>query len=158
MICHSLLQWTTLCQTSPPWPDRLGWPHMAWLSFIEFDTTVVLWLDWLVFFDYGFSGSALWFPLVTPTILLGFLVPGRGVSLHGCSSKAQPLLLTLDKGYLLMAAPPDLECGVVLLSPLHPAAATPWKWGSSSRPPPLTSGKQCQRRLKLPHYHTHLTH
>ena len=33
----------------------------------------------------------------------------RGVSLHGCSSKAQPLLLTLDEGYLLMAAPPDLE-------------------------------------------------
>ena len=25
------------------------------------------------------------------------------VSLHGCSSKAQPLLLTLDKGYLLTA-------------------------------------------------------
>ena len=23
-----------------------------------------------------------------------------GVSLHGCSSKAQPLLLTLDEGYL----------------------------------------------------------
>ena len=26
-----------------------------------------------------------------------------GVSLHGCSSKAQPLLLTLDEGYLLTA-------------------------------------------------------
>ena len=32
---------------------------------------------------------------------LGFSYLGRGVSLHGCSSKAQPLLLTLDKGYLL---------------------------------------------------------
>ena len=27
---------------------------------------------------------------------------GRGVSLHSCSSKAQPLLLTLDEGYLLI--------------------------------------------------------
>ena len=33
---------------------------------------------------------------------------GRGVSLHSYSSKAQPLLLTLDEGYLT-AAPPDLE-------------------------------------------------
>ena len=40
---------------------------------------------------------------------LGFSSLGRGVSLHWGSSKAQPLLLTLDKGYLLMAAPPDLE-------------------------------------------------
>ena len=46
---------------------------------------------------------------------------GRGVSLHGCSSKAQLLLLTLDKGYLLTAAPPDLECGVVPLGPPAPA-------------------------------------
>ena len=42
---------------------------------------------------------------------LGFSYLGRGVSLHGCSSKAQLLLLTLDEGYLLMAAPPDLERG-----------------------------------------------
>ena len=44
----------------------------------------------------------------------------RGVSLHGCSSKEQPLLLTLDEGYLLTAAPPDLECGVAPLSPPAP--------------------------------------
>ena len=31
MVCHSLLQWSTFCQTSPPWPTRLGWPHTAWL-------------------------------------------------------------------------------------------------------------------------------
>ena len=30
---------------------------------------------------------------------------GRGVSLYGCSSKVQLLLLTLDEGYLLRAAP-----------------------------------------------------
>ena len=40
---------------------------------------------------------------------LGLSYLGREVSVHGCSSKAQPLLLTLDEGYLLTAAPPDLE-------------------------------------------------
>ena len=30
---------------------------------------------------------------------LGFSYLGSGVSLHSCSSKAQPLLLTLDEGY-----------------------------------------------------------
>ena len=39
---------------------------------------------------------------------LGFSYLGRGVSLHGCSSKVQPLHLTLDVGYLLSAAAPDL--------------------------------------------------
>ena len=43
-----------------------------------------------------------------------------GCSLHGCSSKVQPLLLTLDEGYLLMVAPPDLERGVAPLSPPAP--------------------------------------
>ena len=40
VVCHSLLQWTTFCQTSPPWPAHLGWPHTAWLSFIELDKAV----------------------------------------------------------------------------------------------------------------------
>ena len=31
VVCHSLLQWTTVCQTSPPWPVHLGWSHTAWL-------------------------------------------------------------------------------------------------------------------------------
>ena len=30
-VCHSLLQWTTFCQNSPPWPVSLGWPYRAWL-------------------------------------------------------------------------------------------------------------------------------
>ena len=116
VVCHSLLQWTTFCQTSPPWPDHLGWPHTAWLSFIELDKTVVLWSDWLVFCDYGFNVSALWCLSQHLLSYLGFSYLGRGVSLHGCSSKAQPLLLTLDKGYLLMATPPDLERGVAPLA------------------------------------------
>ena len=51
---------------------------------------------------------------------LGFSYLGRGLSLHGCSSKEQPLLLSLDEGYLLRATPPDLEHGVALLGPPAP--------------------------------------
>ena len=64
---------------------------------------------------------------------LGFSYLGRGVSLHGCSSKAQLLLLTLDEGYLLTAAPSDLECGIALLGP--PAAAQPPLLGGGIAPP-----------------------
>ena len=53
-------------------------------------------------------------------LTLGFSYLGHGVSLHGCSSKVQPLLLTLDKGYLLTTAPPDLERGVAALGPPAP--------------------------------------
>ena len=52
---------------------------------------------------------------------LGFSYLGCGVSLHGCSSKAQPLLLTLNEGYLLTAAIPDLQRGIALLGPPVPA-------------------------------------
>ena len=51
---------------------------------------------------------------------LDFSYLGCGVSLHGCSSKAQLLLLTLDEGELLTAAPPDLEHGVAPLGPPAP--------------------------------------
>ena len=51
---------------------------------------------------------------------LGFSYLGRGVSLHGCSSKVQPLLLTLDKGYLLTAALPDLQHRIAPLGPPAP--------------------------------------
>ena len=54
---------------------------------------------------------------------LGFSYLGCGVSLHGCSSKVQPVFLTLDNGYLLTASPPDLECGVAPLGPPAPVVA-----------------------------------
>ena len=57
---------------------------------------------------------------------LGFFYLGRRVSLHSCSSKAQPLLLTLDEGYLLTTAPPDLERGVAPLGPSALTATAPW--------------------------------
>ena len=98
---------------------------------------------------------------------LGFSYLGCGVSLHGCSSKAQPLLLTLYEGYLLTTALPDLQCGMAPLGPpaptqprllgcgVGPPGHRPWPrtcdcsspprplalgleaWGSSSRLPPL---------------------
>ena len=49
---------------------------------------------------------------------LGFSYLGRGVSLHGYSSKVQPLLLILDKGCILTAALPDLQRGVAPLGGL----------------------------------------
>ena len=52
---------------------------------------------------------------------LGFSYLGHGVSLHSCSRKAQPLLLTLDKGYLLTTTLPDLQRG---MAPLGPSALT----------------------------------
>ena len=41
-------------------------------------------------------------------------------ALHGCSSKAQLLLLTLEEGYLLTAITSDVERGVALLSSPEP--------------------------------------
>ena len=63
---------------------------------------------------------------------LDFSYLGCGVSLHGCSSKAQLLLLTLDEGYLLKAARPNLERGVVPLGP--PVPAQPPLLGSGDVP------------------------
>ena len=54
---------------------------------------------------------------------LGFFYFGSGVSLHDCSSNAQPLRLTLDKGYLLTTTLPDLQRGIASLG--SPAPAQP---------------------------------
>ena len=64
---------------------------------------------------------------------LGFSYLGRGVSLQGCSSKVQPLLLTLDEGYLLTTAVPDLQCGIAPLGP--PAPVQPLLLGREVGPP-----------------------
>ena len=76
---------------------------------------------------------------------LGFSYLGRGVSLHGCSSKVQPLL-TLDEGYLLTAALPDLQRGIAPRGPpvpvqprrgVGPPGHRPWPqvWGRGVAPP-----------------------
>ena len=51
---------------------------------------------------------------------VGFSYLGCGVSLYGCSSKAQALLLTLDEVYLLTSTTPDLEPGLAPLAPPVP--------------------------------------
>ena len=100
LVDHILSDLSTM--TRPSWAAP-----RAWLSFIELDKDVVLvWLDWLVFCEYGFSVSALWCPLAIPTLLLEFLLPWawgisswllqqsaasvpyleRGVSPHHCPS------------------------------------------------------------------------
>ena len=58
---------------------------------------------------------------------------GHGVSLHGCCSKAQLLLFTLDEGYLLTAALPDLQGGIAPLGP--PVPAQPLLHGHGVAPP-----------------------
>ena len=50
---------------------------------------------------------------------LGFSYLGHRVSLHSCSSKAHPLLLTLDEVYLITTAPPDLEHGITPFVDTH---------------------------------------
>ena len=64
---------------------------------------------------------------------LGFSYLGCWVSLHSCFSKAQPLLLTLDEGYLLTAALPDLERGIAPLGP--PVPVQPLLLQSGVAPP-----------------------
>ena len=55
-------------------------------------------------------------PFLTPTVLLDFLLPWTwGISSSLLQHKRSCLLLTLDEGYLLTAAPTDLECGVTPL-------------------------------------------
>ena len=60
VVCHSLLHWTTFCQTSPPWPGRFGWPNREWLSFIQLDKAVVCVIRLA-------SCLWLWFPVCLPS-------------------------------------------------------------------------------------------
>ena len=118
VVCHFLLQWTTSCQNSPPWPTCLGWPHMTWLSFTEVDKAVVRVIRW--------TSLWLWFQCVCP------LIPS-------CNTYHLTWVSpTLDMGHLFslpqqsVAAAPYLGWGV---SP-HGCPSWPWAWGCSSRPPP----------------------
>ena len=58
----------------PLWPTHLGLPRGHGLVSLSLTRL------WLVFCEYGFSVSALWCPLATPTILLRFSYLGRGIS------------------------------------------------------------------------------
>ena len=55
VVCHSLLQWTTFWQNSPPWLVLLGLALYGMAhSFIELDKANSTWSVWLVFCDCGF--------------------------------------------------------------------------------------------------------
>ena len=133
-VDHILSDLSTM--TRPSW-----WPHKAWLSFIELDKTVVLWSDWLGFCDYDFSVSALWCPLATSTVSLGFLLPWTwGISswLLQQSAAAAPYLGWGVSSHGRLCCPSTWSSSS---RPSCPStAAAPWRWGSSSRAGPLTSG------------------
>ena len=86
VVCHSLLQWTTFCQTSPPWPVCLGWPCMAWLSFIELDKTVVhvirlasflwLWFQSVCLLMFSLSAFCLTWLVFSNLLTLSFVYIG----------------------------------------------------------------------------------
>ena len=129
-VDHILSNLSTM--TRPSW-----FAPWAWLSFIELDKAVVLVrLVWLVFCQYGFSVFALWCPLARPTVLLGFLLPW--VSLQGCSSKAQPLLLILHEGYPLTATLSDLQRGIGPLGPPVPVLPQLLGHGNAKRSYPAS--------------------
>ena len=74
---------------------RLGWPHVAWLSFIELDKTVVHVISLAGFLWSWFQCVCLWCPLATLTVLLGFLLPwtwGVSSQLLQQSTAAAPYL------------------------------------------------------------------
>ena len=91
-------------------------PHsMAYFHWVRQAVVCVIWLASFLWLISACLPSDALLPHLPSYV--GFSYLGRGVSLHVCSSKAQPLLFTLDKGYLLKTAPPDLERGVAPLSP-----------------------------------------
>ena len=135
-VDHILSDLSTITHTRSSWVAP-----RAWLSFIELDKAVVLvWLDCLVFCEYGFSVSAPWCSLATPTVLLGFLLPWtRGISawLLQQSAAAAPYLGRGVSPHCRPSWPSPWD------SSSRPSwahtATTPLTWGSSSQPPPLTS-------------------
>ena len=122
---------------------RWSWvAPQAWLSFFELDKAVVLvWLDWLIFCDYGFGVSALWCPLETPTILLGFLLPWPwGISswLLQQSAADAPFLRRGVSPHCHPSWPWAWNSSSILSCTC--AATAPWTWDCSSRPLPLALG------------------
>ena len=112
-------------------PTHLEWPRRAWLSFIELDKAVVLvWLDWLVFCEYGFNVSALWCSLATPTVLLGFLLPwawGISSRLLQQSAATAPYLGRRVSPHHHPSWPSTWDS--FSRPSCARAATTPWTWG-----------------------------
>ena len=99
------------------------------------------WLNFLCLIQwYGFSVSALWCPLATPTIF-GFLLPwGWGYLFTAAPAKHSPWSLPWMRGISSRRPSwPSARNGSSRPS-CAGAATTPWKRGCSSQQPPLASG------------------
>ena len=48
VVCYSLLQWTTFCQTSPPWPACLG-QGSPYVTYFFLDSKVVVFFVFILF-------------------------------------------------------------------------------------------------------------
>ena len=96
-------------------PSVLGGPTWHGLVSLSYTRLWSMWSDWLVVCDCGFSLSALWCPLLAPTILLGFLLPWT----WGISSRMLQQS-TAAAPYLGQGCPSWLERGVVPLGSLAP--------------------------------------
>ena len=142
VVCYSLLQWTTFLSdlstmTRPSWVAP-----RAWLSFIELDKAMVLvWLDWLVFCEYDFSVFALWCPLATPTVLLGFLLPWAWGISSQLLQQSTAIASYLGRRVSSHRHPSwPSTCDSSSRPSCARAAMAFWMWGWSSRPLPLAMG------------------
>ena len=118
VVCHSLLQCLIVSDLSTM-SSHLGWPHTAWLNFIELDKLWPMWSDWLDVCDCGLSLSALWCPLSVPTVLLGFLLPwewGIFSRLLWQSTATAPVSMSVVYSCDHMA---DWSCGSLLSSSIR---------------------------------------
>ena len=83
----------------------------ARLGFIELDKAVVLvWLDWLIFCEYGFSVSAFWRPLKHLSSYWGFSYLERGFLFMAAPAKCSHCSLPWTRGISLQ--PPLLTLNV----------------------------------------------
>ena len=92
------------------------------------------------FCEYGFSVSALWCPLATPTVLHGFLLPWTWVISSRLLQQSTAAAPYLGRGVSPHRRPswPWTWSSSSRSSCTH-AAIAHWKWGCSSWPRPLTS-------------------
>ena len=120
VVCLSLPQWTTFCQTSPRWPSCLRQPYTAWLSFIELDKAVVrvirlasfLWIWFQCVCPLMPSSNTYHLAWVSLTLDVGYLFTTAPAKRSHCS-------LPWTRG--MSTSPPDLEVGVAPLGPPVPA-------------------------------------
>ena len=83
----------SFCQTSPPWPVHLGWPHVAWLGFTELDKAVVhvirlancLWLWFQCVYPLMPSLSAYHLTWVSLTLNMGYIFTPAPAKCSRCS-------------------------------------------------------------------------